>query len=134
MTIREKIENHPVLWILSTLLIGFTAGIGVYQSILEIAHLEVVPEYRTEETDESAVTQSDLYATQPHVTVLSPGDTERVALQCSNRQKDKALGIDLVSEHPVKVDVLKDSIWFVTLENEEHQQNRVVVQLWCKIN
>lgn len=43
MGIKERIKNHPVIWILATLLAGFTAGLAVYQAILEIAHLEVVP-------------------------------------------------------------------------------------------
>ena len=130
MGLKERIENHPVVWVLATLLLGFTAGIGAYKAVLEIAHLKVISEHQSQ----ANVTKNDLYSTQPHVTVLSPGDNERVALQCPDRGKDKALGIDLVSQHPVKVDILKDSIWFVTLENEESQSNRVVVQLWCKIN
>jgi len=130
MGLKERIENHPVVWVLATLLVGFTTGIGTYKAVLEIAQLKVIPEHQSQST----TAKNDLYSTQPHVTVLSPGDSERVALQCLNRGKDKALGIDLVSQHPVKVDVLKDSIWFVTLENEDHQNNRVVVQLWCKIN
>lgn len=40
MTLREKVENHPVVFFLGTLLVGFLGGLGCYQGILEIAHLE----------------------------------------------------------------------------------------------
>lgn len=43
MRLREKIENHPVVWFLGTLVAGFSAGLGTYHAILEIAHLKVVP-------------------------------------------------------------------------------------------
>jgi hypothetical protein len=43
MGLKEKIENHPLVWFLSALLAGFLAGIATYKAILEIAQLEVVP-------------------------------------------------------------------------------------------
>ena len=49
MTLRERIEDNPVVWLLGSLLAGFLAGIGAYQAILEIAHLKVVPEARLAE-------------------------------------------------------------------------------------
>lgn len=44
MQIKDKIENNPVIWTLSTLLIGFLSGFGVYQSILAVAGRKTVPE------------------------------------------------------------------------------------------
>lgn len=43
MTLKEKIENNIVFWLLSTAVAGFVAGFSAYQVILEIAKLEVVP-------------------------------------------------------------------------------------------
>lgn len=43
MSLRKRIENHPVIWFLGTLVAGFSAGLGAYHAILEIAHLKVVP-------------------------------------------------------------------------------------------
>lgn len=130
MGLKEQIENHPVVWVLATLLVGFGAGIAAYKAILEIAQLEVVPvgQYKSDTGD------TDLYSTPPHVNVLLAGESETVSLQCPDRNKDRALGIDLVSEHPLKLDVLKDSIWFITLENENQQTNKVMVQLWCELH
>ncbi len=42
MALRERIENNPIIWLLSTILAGFLAGIGTYDGILRIAKLEVV--------------------------------------------------------------------------------------------
>jgi hypothetical protein len=42
MNLREQIENNLTVWLLSTLLAGFLAGIGAYKAIIEIAQLEVV--------------------------------------------------------------------------------------------
>lgn len=44
MTIRERIQEDPVVWFLGTLVTGFLSGIGAYHSTLELMHLEVVPE------------------------------------------------------------------------------------------
>ena len=44
MTIKEKAENHPVIWMLSLLLTGFLAGTATYNAILEIAKMQVVSE------------------------------------------------------------------------------------------
>lgn len=40
--LKEKIENNLTLWLLGVMFTGFGAGLGVYQGILEIAHLEVL--------------------------------------------------------------------------------------------
>lgn len=42
MTLRDLLENNPVLIVLATLLAGFLAGIGVYKGIIEIANLKVI--------------------------------------------------------------------------------------------
>jgi hypothetical protein len=42
MTIRESVEGNVVVWLLGTLITGFTAGLGVYEGVLRIAQLEVV--------------------------------------------------------------------------------------------
>lgn len=44
MGLRQKVDNHPVVFFLSALLSGFVAGLGCYHGILKIAHLQVVPE------------------------------------------------------------------------------------------
>ena len=42
VNLKERIENHPVVWLLSILFVGFLAGLGTYKGILEIAHLKVI--------------------------------------------------------------------------------------------
>ncbi|UVC31687.1 hypothetical protein [Pantoea sp. SOD02] len=44
MSIKENIENNLIIWFLTSLLGGFLAGIATYKAIIEIAHLEVVPQ------------------------------------------------------------------------------------------
>jgi hypothetical protein len=36
------INSHPVLWVLSTLVVGFVAGFGAYRAILGVGSLETV--------------------------------------------------------------------------------------------
>lgn len=43
MSLRERIENNPAVVLFLTLVAGFSAGVGAYQAVLEIAQLEVVP-------------------------------------------------------------------------------------------
>lgn len=42
MSLKERIEASPVVFLLGALLVGFTSGLATYKTILEIAHLEVV--------------------------------------------------------------------------------------------
>jgi hypothetical protein len=42
VTFRERIEASPSIFFLGALVAGFSAGLGAYKAILEIAHLEVV--------------------------------------------------------------------------------------------
>lgn len=42
--LRQRVENHPLVFFLSALFTGFVAGLGCYHGILEIAHLKVVRE------------------------------------------------------------------------------------------
>ena len=42
MKLKERVENNPVVWLLSALFVGFTSGIATYQGILAIANLQVV--------------------------------------------------------------------------------------------
>jgi len=59
MDLKEKIENHPVIWTLGMLVAGFLAGIGAYSSILSIAKLQVVSSDATILADDQvAVSQS----------------------------------------------------------------------------
>ena len=59
MSIRDKIESHPILYVVSIALSAFGAGIGAYQGILGIAQLDVVPKSEIERL-RSAVGSSDL--------------------------------------------------------------------------
>jgi hypothetical protein len=43
MSLKEKVEENVVLWLLGMLITGFLSGIGAYKAILEIAQLTVVP-------------------------------------------------------------------------------------------
>jgi hypothetical protein len=43
MSIRDKIENHPLLYVIGISISAFCAGIGAYQSVLSIAQLDVLP-------------------------------------------------------------------------------------------
>ena len=46
MGLKEQVENHPVVWFLGALAIGFAAGAGAYKGVLEIAGLDVISEER----------------------------------------------------------------------------------------
>jgi hypothetical protein len=46
MALKEQVANHPVVWFLGALVAGFSAGLGAYQGILEIAGLDVISEER----------------------------------------------------------------------------------------
>lgn len=43
MSIKEKIEENVIVWLLGTLLAGFGSGIATYKAVIEIAGLRVVP-------------------------------------------------------------------------------------------
>jgi len=61
MNLKEKIEKNLTLSILALLLVGFLSGLGAYKTILEIAHLDSVPEntYITkDELDEKYVSKT----------------------------------------------------------------------------
>ena len=53
MTLKELIENNPALVALSLLFVGFASGIGAYDAILRIAHLETVPSSDLKERDQT---------------------------------------------------------------------------------
>jgi hypothetical protein len=58
MKLKEKVENHPVVWLFGIAITSFLAGIGAYEGVLRIAKLDVVPEdsYLTkQEVDQSYV-------------------------------------------------------------------------------
>lgn len=59
MSLREKIEDNLTVWLLSTLLAGFIAGIGTYKAILEIAQLEVVSRARLEQLQANSSKSSE---------------------------------------------------------------------------
>jgi len=42
MGLKENIENHPVIWVLGTVVVAFVAGIGAYDGILRISGSQVV--------------------------------------------------------------------------------------------
>jgi len=42
MELKKRIENHLVVFFLSTIVTGFLAGLGAYRGILRIAKLEVI--------------------------------------------------------------------------------------------
>ena len=63
---------------------------------------------------------------------LQPGESKQVNLQCPDRGRDRALGVDIVSQEPIIIDVLKDSIWFVTVQNASNKTNQASFELWCK--
>lgn len=54
MNLRERIENNLTVWLLSTLTVGFLAGIGAYKAILEIAQLEVIPKVKLEQLQQAS--------------------------------------------------------------------------------
>ena len=69
MTLKERVENNPVVWLLGALLTGFGAGIATYEGILRIAHLEVVSTTGSQAQDGS----SDEEQTGEGGTSLTPG-------------------------------------------------------------
>jgi hypothetical protein len=53
MTLKDLIENNPALVALSLLFFGFMSGIGTYDAILRIAHLETVSSSDLKERDQT---------------------------------------------------------------------------------
>lgn len=64
MSIRQKVEDHPVVFFLGTLVVGFVAGVGAYKSVLSMANLVSVPRYGfvTEQTLEAEYIPKDKHA------------------------------------------------------------------------
>jgi hypothetical protein len=54
MSFKERVENNVVVWLLGTLFAGFLAGIGTYQTLLEIAKLAVISKDRLSTLEQSA--------------------------------------------------------------------------------
>lgn len=54
-SIKEKIENNVIVWMLGTLLTGFLAGIGTYKGALEIMSLETVGKERLKQLESTGV-------------------------------------------------------------------------------
>lgn len=42
MGLKEKLESHPLIFFLSTLTVGFLAGLGTYKFVLDVAKLDTV--------------------------------------------------------------------------------------------
>lgn len=56
MNIKEKIESNPLFWALTIALAAFTAGLGCYKAVLEIAKLETVASTRLATLNENVTT------------------------------------------------------------------------------
>ena len=54
MTLRQRIENNPIVWLLSTLLVGFLAGFGAYRTIVEVSSQIIVSKAEYERTTQTA--------------------------------------------------------------------------------
>jgi hypothetical protein len=54
MNLRDRIENNLTVWLLSTLTVGFLAGIGAYKAILEIAQLDVIAKVKLEQLQQAS--------------------------------------------------------------------------------
>ena len=69
-SLKERVENNVVVWLLGMLLAGFLAGIGTYKGILEIANLTVVakPELENLKSKSGSTLQA-----QKQIVSLSPG-------------------------------------------------------------
>jgi hypothetical protein len=63
MTLKERVENSPVVYLLGALLTGFLGGLGTYEAILRIARLDTVRQgayvFR-EEVERDYVRRSDV--------------------------------------------------------------------------
>ena len=55
MTLKDLVENNPVMFSLSLLLVGFLSGISAYSAILRIAHLETVASSHLTEQDQNII-------------------------------------------------------------------------------
>ena len=60
MSFKEQIENHPMVWLLSLLFVGFLSGIGTYEGILRIAKLEVATSHELLELRKNSVELNEL--------------------------------------------------------------------------
>jgi hypothetical protein len=75
MSLRDKIENDLAIWLIGVFAAGFTAGIGTYKTILEIAHLEVVSKSTLEKLESRNSPGSDV--TPINSLALSSPEPER---------------------------------------------------------
>jgi len=57
MGIKDKIENHPLVFFLGALIVGFLAGITAYQSIVSIANMHVISNTEYEKMHNISVQQ-----------------------------------------------------------------------------
>ncbi len=41
-SLKEKVENHPAVFFLAALVVGFASGIGAYQAVLKMSGQETI--------------------------------------------------------------------------------------------
>jgi hypothetical protein len=89
MSLKDTIENNPVIWTLGILLAGFLAGVSAYRSVLEIANLQTIPktaqivqpgERVISEADYNAFTTRDTRATEKLAESVALNDSYKLIL------------------------------------------------------
>jgi hypothetical protein len=104
MSLREKIENNLIVWLFSTLLAGFMAGVGTYKTILEVAQLEVVSKAKLEQLEATSL--------EPAKDAVSPAALSEKLRHVSEPNKGNALAqsILIFSSHAPPFPEHHDSI------------------------
>ena len=145
MSFEDKVKNNVVIWLMGVAVAGFAAGFGAYQTIITVSQNEIVSKSEkaqlkqkiTDKDQRITTLESQLKASSAQKiesrivespvreVQLLPGDNRRVEVSCPDRSNQRALGIDITSDDPIEIDILKDSIWFVKLKNNSPQRNHV---------
>ncbi len=135
LSFKERIERSPTIWLLGTLLAGFSAGIGAYQTVLSITNSTVVTQDRITLLEKDVTDlQTELNAEKALAAQL---EKDRVTLEASLVQEKKqtaqlqkdntALQTNLDAENARTVQLEKDKTALQT--NIEVEKQRTAVYL-----
>jgi len=116
MGLKETIENHPVIWVLGTVVVAFVAGIGAYDDILRISGSQVVSrDAHVLADDEKAMPRSEYEK-------LVSANTELISVNGENEALKKRL-TQLESHHEFLVRYLRYETSRLILDEDFNRQN-----------
>jgi len=122
MGLKETIENHPVIWMLGTVIAAFLAGIGAYDGILRISGSQVVSRNaHVLAEDQKAMSRSEYDK-------LVSAHTALITATGENDTLKKRLA-QLESQHEFLVRYLRYETSRQILEEDFNQQNEEKLKL-----